>query len=61
MLSAVVVEAVVVEAVAVEAVVALLLLLCGVCQTQVTLFCKAVSGCTILAYSEARTQTYRGL
>ena len=37
MLSAVVVDAVVVEAVAVEAVVALLLLLCGVCQTQVKL------------------------
>lgn len=61
MLSAVVVEAVVVEAVAVEAVVALSLLLCGVCQTQVTLFCKVVSRCTFLAYSEARTQTYRGL
>ena len=61
MLLAIVAEAVVVESVAVEAVVALLLLLCGVCQTQVTLLCKVVSRCTFLAYSEARTQTYSGL
>ena len=40
MLLAIVAEAVVLESVAVEAVVALLLLLCGVCQTQVTLLCK---------------------
>lgn len=48
-------------AVVVEPVVELLLLLCGVCQTQVTLFCKVVSRCTFLAYSEARTQTYQRL